>query len=415
MSSRLWAPALRTSVPPVPPDPFGAFPNEGATMIRSLLTMLLACVSLPAGAAALRQSFDLEVPHAPTAVTVGGQRQLVYELRVTNYAGVDMVPTRLDVLDADAMVKPLASWAGTALSTRMAIAGTDRSPDAHGLASGMQAVIYVEVVLPAGASVPRRLTHRLAYGTAAGHAGEAGGVSDDVSGGAVAVDRHAPVDLAPPLRGGPWVAIYDASVPRGHRRVTFAVDGRARIPARFAIDWFGLDARGQHARADVQKVRNWIGYGADVLAVADGTVVAARNDYPESRTLKNPRHPLGEGSGNFVSLALGEGRYAHYEHLRPGSVRVHPGERVRRGQVIAALGFSGDSTGPHLHFHVSDGAAPLAGEGLPFTIDRYDVLGDYPDLDDFDAGKPWRPSSPVSPRTRRGEMPAASAVVEFSR
>ncbi|MFC5524138.1 M23 family metallopeptidase [Rhodanobacter ginsengisoli] len=345
------------------------------------------------------------MPQAPTPVTVGGQRQLVYELQATNYADVDLVPTKLEVFDADAMGTPLVSWAGPTLLARMAIAGTDRSPGVNGLVTGMQAVIYVEVALPAGARMPRRLTHRLVFA----HTRQPG----EVSGGDVAVERRAPVTLAPPLRGGPWVAIYDASVPRGHRRVLFALDGRARIPARFAIDWFRLDARGHHARGDEQEVANWLGYGEAVLAVADGIVVGTRNDYPESRTLKNPRHPLSEASGDFVSLALGDGRYAHYEHLRPGSVRVHPGERVRRGQVIAALGFSGDSTGPHLHFHVSDGATPPAGEGLPFVIDRYEALGAYPDLDDFDAGRPWRALPVGSVRVRREDMPAASAVVDF--
>lgn len=381
-------------------------------MLRSALAVLLMCLSAAAGAATLRQSFDLQVPEAPTAVTVDGQRQLVYELHVTNYAGVSLLPATLAVFDADATKrKPLASWAGSALLARMAIAGTDRSPDARGLAAGLQAVIYVEVVLPAGAVVPLRLVHRLTYAVVASSTHELG----EVSGGAVVVERHAPVTLAPPLRGGPWVAILDASIPRGHRRVMFALDGRARIPARFAIDWFRLDAGGRHAHGDVQVVANWFGYGQDVLAVADGTVVAVRNDYPESRGLKNSRHPLGEGSGNFVSLALGDGRYAHYEHLRPGSIRVHPGEHVRRGQVIAALGFSGDSTGPHLHFHVSDGASPLAGEGLPFVIARYDLLGEYPNLDDFDAGKPWRALSPHTAPARRGEMPAPGAVVAFPR
>jgi hypothetical protein len=377
-------------------------------MLRLLLAMLLACLSASVGASALRQSFDLQVSQAPMAVTIGGQRQLVYELHVTNYAGVGLLPSTLDVLDADAMGKPLASWAGPALLARMAIAGTDKSPGTQGLAAGMQGVIYVEVVLPAGARVPRRLTHRLAYRTVSNES-EPG----EVSGGTLVVDRRTPVSLAPPLRGGPWVAIYDASVPRGHRRVMFALDGRAQIPARFAIDWFKLDESGHHVRANAQEAASWLGYGEDVLAVADATVIATRNDYPESRTLKNPRHPLGEGSGNFVSLALGDGRYAHYEHLQPGSVRVHVGEHVHRGQVIGALGFSGDSTGPHLHFHVSDGAAPLAGEGLPFVIARYGALGDYPDLDDFDAGKPWRALPAQAVRDRRGEMPAPGAVVEF--
>lgn len=63
-----------------------------------------------------------------------------------------------------------------------------------------------------------------------------------------------------------------------------------------------LDVSGHHARGNAQEVANWIGYGEDVLAVAD--------------------------------------------------------------------------------------AALLAGEGLPFAIARHEALGDYPDLDDFDAGKP---------------------------
>ena len=379
--------------------------------MRSVLTMLLLWLSISAGASpVLRQSFDLRVLQAPTVAVMGGTRQLVYELHVTNYSDTGLLPTRLDVLDADAPGQPLASWSGAELLGRIAIAGTGKSLDAaQGLAPGMHAVIYVEVVLPAGAAAPRRLVHRLTYATVATQAHE----QWELLGGGTGVTQRAPVTVAPPLRGGPWVAIYGASFARGHRRVLFALDGQVRIPARFAIDWIRLDARGQHARGDEHVVANWSGYGEDVLAVADGTVVAVRNDYPESRTLDNPRHPLGEGSGNFVSLALGDGRYAHYEHLRPGSVRVHPGEQVHRGQVIASLGFTGDSTGPHLHFHVSDGATPLAGEGLPFVIDRYDLLGHYPSLDDFAAGKPWQSLPPGNMPVRTGDMPAANAVVDF--
>ncbi|MHB1056342.1 MAG: M23 family metallopeptidase [Rhodanobacter sp.] len=378
--------------------------------MRSLLAMFLLWLSMPASAsAAMRQSFDLRVLQAPMVATIGGNRQLVYELHLANYADTGLLPTRLDVLDADAAGKPLASWRGAALLARIAVAGNGKPPDAaQGLAPGMHAVVYIEVELPAGATVPRRLTHRLAYAASAQvHA------QGEVSGGSIAVVRRAPLTVAPPLRGGPWIAVYGASFARGHRRVLFALDGQVRIPARFAIDWIRLDAQGRHANGDEHAVANWLGYGEDVLAVADGTVVATRDGYPESRTLENPRHPLGEGSGNFISLALGDGRYAHYEHLKPGSVRVHPGDRVHRGQVIAALGFTGDSTGPHLHFHVSDGAAPLAGEGLPFVIDRYELLGGYPDLEDFAAGKPWQPLPAGDIRARSGDMPAPSAVVDF--
>jgi murein DD-endopeptidase MepM/ murein hydrolase activator NlpD len=48
-----------------------------------------------------------------------------------------------------------------------------------------------------------------------------------------------------------------------------------------------------------------------------------------------------------VILALGKGRFAFYAHLKPGSLRVKRGDRVREGEVLALLGNSGSSTGPH--------------------------------------------------------------------
>jgi hypothetical protein len=62
--------------------------------------------------------------------------------------------------------------------------------------------------------------------------------------------------------------------------------------------------------------------------------------------------------------------------------------------------------------HVSDGATPLAGEGLPFALDRFEQLGAYPSMQAFGAGGHWTDSTP-SERSRSAEMPAAEAVVKF--
>lgn len=375
-----------------------------------ILTMLWLLAFAPAGAAPLLQSFDLQVATPPAPVVVDGRRHLVYELRLASLAPAALELERLDVLDADAPATPLASWSGEALAARIAVAGAAKSAAKRAIAPGTFAVIYLEVVLDAHAATPTRLLHRLSFTTPGG----AAGAIDVVQGGAVAVDRRPPPVLGPPLRGGPWAAIYGAAWPRGHRRVIFAVDGRARIPARFAIDWIRLDADGRDAKGDPTQVAHWYGYGEDVLAVADATVAATRNDYPESATLSDAKQPLEGASGNYVSLDLGDGRYAHYEHLKPGSVRVHVGERVRRGQVLASLGYTGDSTGPHLHFHVSDGATPLAGEGLPFVLDRFELLGVYPSLDGFGEGARWTPAA-SGDTVRRAELPAEDAVVAFPR
>jgi murein DD-endopeptidase MepM/ murein hydrolase activator NlpD len=82
---------------------------------------------------------------------------------------------------------------------------------------------------------------------------------------------------------------------------------------------------------------------------------------------------------------VGQGRYAFYAHLIPGTVAVKPGDQLKRGQVLGKLGNSGNSTEPHLHFQICDGPKPLLCNGLPFEIDhftRYDhkleMNGDTP-------------------------------------
>jgi murein DD-endopeptidase MepM/ murein hydrolase activator NlpD len=58
-------------------------------------------------------------------------------------------------------------------------------------------------------------------------------------------------------------------------------------------------------------------------------------------------------------------------HLQPGSVLVKTGDSVRRGQVLGRIGASGDAREPHLHFEVTTSSKLLAGEGVPYLIDRY--------------------------------------------
>ena len=59
--------------------------------------------------------------------------------------------------------------------------------------------------------------------------------------------------------------------------------------------------------------------------------------------------------GNHIVIRRGE-EYSLYAHLKPGSVRVKAEDSVTRGQQIAAVGSSGSSTEPHLHFHESHGS-----------------------------------------------------------
>jgi murein DD-endopeptidase MepM/ murein hydrolase activator NlpD len=117
-----------------------------------------------------------------------------------------------------------------------------------------------------------------------------------------------------------------------------------------ALDFVRLvDGRGY--RGDPNRAQSWHGFGEPVLAPADGTVVSVLDGQPDE-----PVGAIGQtpAQGNHLVLEISDGRYAMLAHLQQGSVRVGPGERVRRGQHIAAVGDSGNSLAPHLHFQVQD-------------------------------------------------------------
>lgn len=356
----------------------------------------------------LRESFDLHVPVAPTAYLVDGRQTLTYELELSNYAADALQPVAVVVIDAD-RDEVLLRYEGADLIPHLDRSGLQRPlADAFGIASGRRGIVFVDLALSARGLLPKRLRHRVEYraeGTAA--------AVHVVEGGEVALRQRPVTVLAAPLRGGPWAAVYDASWERGHRRVVFAVDGKARTPGRHAVDWVRLDANGRKQRGDGHRVVDTYSYGEDVLAVADGTVVKVRNDLPERQLLtERAAHDLATGSGNFVALDIGGGRFAYYGHLRNGSVQVKVGQRVRNGDKIAEVGFSGSASDPQLHFHLGDAPDALAAEGLPFVFSRFRVLGRYGDVAKL-GRQVWTPRDNAVSAQRRRELPAGNSVVEF--
>jgi murein DD-endopeptidase MepM/ murein hydrolase activator NlpD len=326
-------------------------------------TLAAVCIgSAPIAWSESRESFDMTVPAPPSPITIDGQDWLIYELHLTNFSREPLRILKVDVLDER---DTAWSFEGRDLAPRLGLAGVSRA-EIQALRPGERAIVYLEVRAH-DRRAARALRHRVRHETAHQEVAE-------VVGGEVAVRDETGAALGPPLRGGPWAAVYAWEWPRGHRRVYYTLEGRARLPGRFAIDWVRKDSEGHSARGDADVVKNSLGYGADVLAVADARVAAVREGLAEAeRVSANPKHALDQAAGNYVALDLGDGRFAIYEHLAPGSIRVKRGDRVRRGQVLAALGFTGDSTEPHLHFHVADSPSPLAGEGLPFELARFRV------------------------------------------
>jgi hypothetical protein len=353
---------------------------------------------------------DIDVPLAPTAVRAEGKWHLFYEVHLTNFRRGTLELTRVEVHTGDASEQLVASYTGQDLSDRLLRPGASSdTADKRIIQAGLRAVVLLHLTLNAQGATPTTLWHRLVFKSTSVDAGE-----DAVRGGRIEVSKTSPLAIGPPLRGGDWLAANGPSNGSEHRLALIAVNGKARIAQRFAIDWVKLGSDGKLAHDDPSSNTNWYGYGSEVLAVADGTVVATKDGIPENVPLTDKFAvpiTLETIGGNYVILDLNGTRHAMFGHLQPNSLRVTVGRRVRRGQVLGLLGNSGNSDAPHLHFQITDGNSPLGSEGLPFVFDSFRLGGTVTSLGSVLRGEAWTPQAPAVARTE--EMPLDNAVIRF--
>lgn len=383
------------------------------SLIATMLILASSRGTIAQVRAPAEMSLDIQIPSAPIPVRAGGKVHLAYELHITNFRAVDLSLTGVEVRGGDKTATVLANYQDAALSAVLARPGARPDlADKRVIGGGMRAVIFVWLTLDETANVPAKLLHRISFNLIRSSGNESGAVE----GVQTSVRKEEPIVINTPLRGGPWVVGFGPSNDAGHRRTILPLGGRARIPQRFAIDWMKLGDDGKPARGDASKMSNWYGYGSEVLAVADSVVADVKDGIPETASLgEMPTTPitLENAGGNYVSLDLGNGRFAFYGHLQPGSIRVKVGDRVRSGQVIGLLGHSGNSTAPHLHFHVSDSNSPLAAEGVPYVFKGFEILGAVESSEMLDRNEQWKPQPGASARPRKMELPLDKTVIRF--
>ena len=299
----------------------------------------------------------VDIPAAPIPVRADGKFRLVYELHLTN-AGKKPVtlqrveawgPTRLATVEGDELSKAMTATTADAMQSRTI------APSAH----------VVVLMWMAVDAAPTSIRHRI-EGTI-----EGASRLSVLEYPAISI-RGTPVRIGPPLRGDRWLAANGPSNDTHHRRSWLAHEGRALVPERFAIDFVRLYDDGL-TKGDPAENRSYRGYGEDAIAVADARVAAITDGIADN--VPANRAPSGMTldtmGGNLVVLDLGQGRYAFYAHLQPGSIRVKTGDRVRTGQVLGLVGNSGNGNAPHLHFQVSDRPSLLLSDGVPFVIDSF--------------------------------------------
>lgn len=136
---------------------------------------------------------------------------------------------------------------------------------------------------------------------------------------------------------------------------------------RFAYDF--LIVKGRHSFAGTgERNEDYFCFGLPVVSPAPGVVARAIDGLPDNVPGEmNVEHPI----GNHIILDHGNGEFSFLAHLKGGSLQVHAQERVASGAVVGHCGNSGNSSEPHLHFHLQNTGLPFRGEALPAFFCHY--------------------------------------------
>ncbi|GAB3798764.1 M23 family metallopeptidase [Humibacter antri] len=300
-----------------------------------------------------------------------GRNHVEYDLLVVNAFGEPVTLT--DVIVSGPEGNRLLTVTGRSLAAATQSLYTHAASPV--VAASAAVIVEVDLALPSGAAVPARVSNRIDYSLPA--APDAMIVDDTtVQGPTVDVDRTHAVRIESPLAGKGWLATSACCSPNVHRDLRLSAGGlQLTTSETFAVDW--ALARGDRIYDGAGSTNEqFYGFGAPVLAVADGTVVATQDGIAESVPFTSSAPETKEGfGGNSIMLKVGNGVYAFYGHLQTGSIAVHVGEKVKAGQVLGKLGNTGPSQGPHLHFGLLDSTDAFTGTSLPFVITKATLTG----------------------------------------
>ena len=325
-----------------------------------------------------------------------GRYHITYELFLTNSNAFEWEVLSIEALDGNPNGRVLYSVEGEEVVNNMQLAGT-RQPT-NSLEPAQSGLVFITFTVESEQDIPDKLIHRLKVTVPGGLPEfvisflELPQGQQDLAefGTSVDVQKRDVVVLGPPFKGSGWVAANGCCDSITHVRTDLAVNSGIFISQRYAIDWMKTDEDNRLYVGDPQVLNNWIGYNENILAVSDAKVVRVVDEFQDQVPFILPTGAgaitLEQIDGNHVILALPNGQFAFYAHLKPGSIVVKEGDFVTKGQVIAKLGNTGNTSAPHLHLHIMETASSLGSNGLPHVFSEYNLIGQTTDESFFDEG-----------------------------
>ncbi len=139
------------------------------------------------------------------------------------------------------------------------------------------------------------------------------------------------------------------------------------VDQRFAYDLVVVHDASSH-RPDAKDNSGYYCWDSPIYAPAGGVVTESVDGIEDNVPgVMNRAAP----AGNHIVIDHGNGEYSLMAHLRRGTIGVHVGDHVKTGALVGHCGNSGNSSEPHLHYHLQNGPHFGSGEGLPAQFHDY--------------------------------------------
>jgi murein DD-endopeptidase MepM/ murein hydrolase activator NlpD len=346
--------------------------------------------------------------------------KLVYEMQITSFTSQ---PYELESVEADAGSRSFA-FDGVRLTRMLRTVGVNEfSATNNTIAPGTTAIVYFTLAFDRAADIPAVITHTLTVRFADGS-------RHTLQVDPLAVGLERAVVVGAPLRGADWIAadathngsfnnLLNAPLDAAHRRTILLENGNVYLAQRYAIDWVKyriIKGLAQTYSGPVHENSSYFCYDEPIYNVAAGRIVqvldGVKENVPNSGTFAESINFINAG-GNHVIVDIGNGRYAFYAHMIPGSMPsyVKVGAYVGSGTVLGHVGNSGSSTEPHLHFHIVDKPSFIGANGLPYEISQFSGSAENQSFPGPDGTQYFPHLNPEQRLTN--DYPANNAAVTF--
>ena len=110
-------------------------------------------------------------------------------------------------------------------------------------------------------------------------------------------------------------------------------------------------------------------FGEPLFAPGNGVVTAIENTIADN--IPGELNGDGTAAGNYVMIDHLNGEHSLLAHFKQGTIAVTVGDTVSTGDLLGETGNSGNSTEPHLHYHLQNSSVLLKSTGLPAQFESY--------------------------------------------